>query len=424
MYLKKSQLQNAADAAAIAGGWAYCNSDSNDKDLKRAAANDAADESVDTNLPTVKNGDRIYRVGSVEKKDDKFYQVELHSAVPVYFLSYFNGVDDTVDIAAISTTKIAKNPNGGDGSGGGSLFDFLFKFNKDGFESTNANQNPDDIKIAQIKNSSFYDGKIVAVGEDANSAKHYAHELLRPSVLDDFEQHTTLGDIVYAEYTTDANGNKIPVDTTKFNPKYCNEIEAQPNGDMYKEMNAILAASEGKRLTDNSSNKIDLQKLARQLSSGDSPDYVYNSGGINPNFVINGDLPAKKDKDGNNVPLYVIVDNNQHVNLHIKGDMSKNSRPIVVVYTGTDDLHIETNHNEFRGVICAPNATVHINDNGMNFYGSIIGNSIKLTGQGRYNEPDFVVDGGSGGGGSPSPGTGEGNKDVNLDAGDEDITWE
>ena len=412
MYMHKSRLQNAADAAAIAGGWAYCKNNNS-----KSYADSAANASVDANFPSVAANDRLYKVGK-NKSGDIFYNVRLTSTVPVYFLSYFTGVDDNVDINADSTAKISRSTSGQ--TSGNGLFDALFKFSDGGFRSINANQNPDNITVSSIKDSSFYKGRVVAVGENADSARHYTHELLQPSVLDDFPENTVLSDIVYKKdangnYVVDENGNRVLSDNYS---KYCNDIEADPDGDLSAELKTILAAADKKHIADNSSNQINLSKYANLAN--DAPDYIYNKQGINPDLVIDGNLPAKKDANGNDIPLYIIVDSSQMAKMTVRINMSETSRPIVLAYTGTSTMYIEANNSTFRGAICAPNAYIHMNDQGLKFYGSVVGRGIEITGKGRYEQKSI-------GGGSSSSSTPGGNisYNVNLGSSDDDtISWE
>ena len=415
MYLTKSKLQNAADAAAIAGGWAYCNN-GNSKPVADAAATD----SVKTNMSEVTKENQNYKVGT-NQKGDVFYKAELKSQVPIYFLSYFSDIGDSTEIRADSTAKISK-ASGGSSSGNAPLFDALFKFSDGGFRSINANQNPDNMTVSQIKESSFYQGRVVAVGEDADSAKHYTHELLQPSVLKDFPENTVLSDIVYKKdengnYVVDANGNRVLSDDYN---KYCNAIEADPDGDLSAEMKSILAAAEGKSINDTSGNQINLSKYS--TGEWQNYDYIYNNQGINPDLVIDGNLPAKKDAEGNDVPLYIIVDSSQMAKMTVRINMSDTSRPVVLVYTGTNTMYIEANNSTFRGAICAPNAYVHMNDQGLNFYGSVVGKGIEITGKGRYYQTGI---GGSGGGTTTTTGGGT-SYDVSLGGNDDDgaISWD
>ena len=133
MYLTKSKLQNAADAAAIAGGWAYCNNG-----ISKTVTDAAATDSVKTNMSEVTKENQNYKVGT-NQKGDVFYKAELKSQVPIYFLSYFSNIGDSIEIRADSTAKISKS-SGGSSSGNAPLFDALFKFSDGGFRSINANK--------------------------------------------------------------------------------------------------------------------------------------------------------------------------------------------------------------------------------------------------------------------------------------------
>lgn len=132
-------------------------------------------------------------------------------------------------------------------------------------------------------------------------------------------------------------------------------------------------------------------------------------------------LPTKNDPNDNR-PLYVVCDKTGNpTKLTIKNKVvNRNSRPIIFVYTGTDTINIEANDSYFHGIIYAPYATVHINDGGMSFYGSIASKGIAITGKGTY-EIDKTIGGGDGN--STGNGTASSNATVGLTSPPADISW-
>lgn len=180
MYMHKSRLQNAADAAAIAGGYAF--RDNKENIDEHPKADNASEESAKSNLSNFKGIGQL-RQARVDKAGVIYYRVELSESVPVYFLRLF-GVGDSTTVSADSIASIVNL-----GGGKNNIFQNLFSFGSDGFKSTNANQNPDDPGVSLIGNSSFYQGDIRGIGPDAKmpiSGIDYTHELLTFASRDAF----------------------------------------------------------------------------------------------------------------------------------------------------------------------------------------------------------------------------------------------
>lgn len=151
MYMHKSKLQNAADAAAIAGGYAF--RDNKENIDSHPKADNASKESAKSNLTNFDDIGRLCQA-RVDKAGVIYYRVELSESVPVYFLRLF-GVGDSTTVSADSIASIVNL-----GGGKNNIFQNLFSFGSGGFTSTNANQNPDNPGVSLIGNSSFYQGDI------------------------------------------------------------------------------------------------------------------------------------------------------------------------------------------------------------------------------------------------------------------------
>lgn len=164
---------------------------------------------------------------------------------------------------------------------------------------------------------------------------------------------------------------------------------------------------------DNWGNGKDVKDLAQFYGI----NYIYNKNGINPTVFVNDPLPQKSDKS----PLYIVCDTWAKLKLNSK-TVAPDSRPIVFVYTGTETIHIEGNDSYFRGIIYAPNAQVHINDNGMTFYGSVAAKGIEITGKGTYIHENFLGDFDSGNGSHVNGGTG--NATIGLASPPDNISWQ
>ena len=419
MYMHKSRLQNAADAAAIAGGYAF--RDNKENIDYHPKADNASKESAKSNLTNFDNIGRLCQA-RVDKAGVIYYRVELSESVPVYFLSFF-GVGDSTTVTAESFAQIAYTG----GSSGGSLFDNLFSYGSGGFRSINASQNPDNPSISQILDASFYQGRIVGMGADADMTKNYRHELLNLNAKTHYQNgsFTSMQDAI--NYS-----NAHPDDT----------MIVTPEQDLNTSLDYKLAEILGNAKADLAKNKLiwtnenNIGNIKDQVMSKDI-DYIYNPttdtpqwGPGNTEFKINDYIPAN-DTNKNN-PLFVVVDPPKNPwydgegcygthKLTLQGyNMPADSRPIVYVYTGTGTINIEANNATFYGAIYAPYANIHMNDQGLTFHGSILSKGLEITGKSTYIYKKFLSD--SAGTGSSGNGTG-GNASVSLASPPADIDW-
>ena len=416
MYMHKSRLQNAADAAAIAGGHSFVQN--NDTLSNHPHADEAAEKSIDLNHPKIANIIRDYKARNTDQ-GITIYRVHLTESVPVYFLSFF-GVGDSTDVTAESFAQIAYTG----GSSGGSLFDNLFSYGSGGFRSINASQNPDNPSISQILDASFYQGRIVGMGADADMTKNYRHELLNLNAKAHYQDgsFTSMQDAI--NYS-----NAHPDDT----------MIVTPEQDLNTSLDYKLAEILGNAKADLAKNKLiwtnenNIGNIKAQVMSKDI-DYIYNPttytpeyGPGNTEFKINDYIPANgADKD---TPLFVVVDPPKSPwgygthKLTLQGyNMPADSRPIVYVYTGTGTINIEANNSTFYGAIYAPYANIHMNDQGLTFHGSILSKGLEITGKSTYIYKKFLSD--SAGTGSSGNGTASSNATVGLTSPPSVISWD
>lgn len=398
MYMHKSRLQNAADAAAIAGGYAF--RDNKENIDSHSKANNASKESVKSNLS---NFDGISRLcqARVDKDGVIYYRVELSESVPVYFLRLF-GVGDSTTVSADSIASIVNL-----GGGKNNIFQNLFSFGSGGFASTNANQNPDDPGVSLIGNSSFYQGDIRGIGPDADMSKHYTHELLTFASRDAFLADRKL--TVRQALDIDKKNGTHEYYTT---PSQDYEHRLDDN------LKDIVAAAKGHEYIWSNNEK----KFSDILSQAANNNfYVYNTTGGNPDIRIDC-LPPKSDPNDNR-PLYIVCNNIGNIFFENKIE-DPNSRPIIIVYTGKSKEQINVTADKgsyFHGIIYAPYVKVHINDDKMSFYGSVASKEIEITGKGTY-EIDKTIGGGDGN--SAGNGTASSNATVGLTSPPADISWD
>lgn len=397
MYVHKSKLQNAADAAAIAGAAAYRDNNNTPDVDGHIHADYKAELSVRDNLANWRDIECIYQAREVDD-GTTYYRVLLTEEVPVYFLRLFD-VGDTVDISAAAVASIVATGGGSDGT----IFDNLFSFGSIGLDFTNTNQNPDNIDISKINEATFYHGRIVGIGADAKMERvDDRHELLDTAAKDGLKdgKYTTVKEAVEA-------GDYIKLEQDK--DKTLDE--------QLKNIMAGVNSSQGKEY--NWDNGKDVKELAQFYGI----NYIYNKNGGNPELNINE--PLKKLKPNDNTPLYIVCDYTGQIKLTPKSTtIDQNSRPIVFVCPNADRVQIDPiNGAYFRGIIYAPNALVHINDHAMTFYGSIAAKGLTLTGKGgTYIHENFLGDFDSGNGSHINGGTG--NAIIGLASPPDNISWQ
>lgn len=379
MYMHKSKLQNAADAAAISGAYAY--RDYGDTPEKHKNADNFAEFSLHDNIANATDLERIYQA-RIADDGNTYYRVLLTEEVPVYFLRLFN-VGDTVNVSADAVASISYS------GGKGGIFDNLFSFGSGGFHTVNSTQNYDNAGNPLISGSAFYHGRIVGIGPDADMKKDYQRTLLDTIALEKKNNGTY-------KYVTEAiaAGDYI-------------ELEHDADKALDEKIADIMAgvnSNQGKAYKWD--NGIDISQISQFYGA----NYIYNKGGINPTLNINSPLPATSD----NSPLYIVCDTpGQLGKIQLNSSVvDMNSRPIIYVYTGSN-LHIHANGGFFRGIIYAPNANVEINDDKLKFYGSIVAKELHIDGKGTYIHESLT-----------SNNTNIGNASVGLAVPPDNINWQ
>lgn len=403
MYMHKSKLQNAADAAAIAGGYAF--RDNKENIDSHPKADNASTASGKSNLTNFDDIGHLYQA-RMDKDGVIYYRVELSESVPVYFLRLF-GVGDSTTVSADSIASIVNL-----GGGKNNIFQNLFSFGSGGFKSINDSQNPDNAGISLIGESSFYQGDIRGIGSDANMEKKYTHELLTFASRDAFlaDRKLTVRQALDRDNIYD---NDKSNDTYEYHTLPTKDLDHQ----LDENLKDIVDAAKGHEYIWGSGKTI--TEILPQAANNNF--FIYNnSHDKNPELVVDC-LPTKNDPNDNR-PLYVVCDKTGNpTKLTISNKVeNRNSRPIIFVYTGTDTINIEANYSYFHGIIYAPYATVHINDGGMSFYGSIASKGLIITGKGTY-EIDKTIGGGDGS--STGNGTAFTNATVGLTSPPADISW-
>ena len=375
LYAHYSRLQNAADAAALAGGNAFAESGG---DL------DTANEFAQSYVITNDQRASFKSPPTIQEKNNKFYYVVvLKERVSLYFLRYFPRIGADTEISATSCARISvQQNNSGDNGGGFFLFDNLFTA-KQGFGSVNSIQNPDNYNIPQNQNScSTYHGNIV-IGDEGAFNEASRNVYLQPEAFG-------------------SNGNSQITVNEAINQGYVNIPEYSGNMEVteyYRDtVQQLMTADSTYRITDQNKQNVDSNFL-NQLSTQGVDVIYYNI--PNLNFNLTQAINGKTDD-----PLYIICDNIN--NFNTSADMT-GGRPIVLIYNGAGNFWMNCNGGTFTGDIYAPFGSVYINDNHHLFYGSIVaGNRIQLQSQGYYIQRNYTSTGTGGSGSGSGSGTGAG----------------
>ncbi|MBQ7480178.1 MAG: pilus assembly protein [Selenomonadaceae bacterium] len=160
LYIHHSRLQNAADAAALAGGAAYA------QDQSKDSADDEARLYVDRNviqsnkLGIEQLSDEKYQMQTVEGVT--YYRVKLTEDVPIYFLKIFMPDTQSKAVSADAVVAIAT---------GGGITDEMFKFamcaahNSSSTYNMNGNGNSNDCGIWFHTDDVTVDGDIMTNGK-------------------------------------------------------------------------------------------------------------------------------------------------------------------------------------------------------------------------------------------------------------------
>lgn len=427
IYAHKARLQNAADAAALAGARAFAeNEETVDSHPKAdAAAWDYAEEDAVNNNLKNNMKETNYSAGQ-DPNDDSFiyYKVELTENVPLYFLRILGDNFTNQDVSANSIASINTVVSYEE-----TLGDELFVV-KSHFDAVNSVNNPDNKTIAgQISN--FFNGNIVVTDGTLTERSQEDGDAYLKAMRDsgNFQNSSQMGDLMtffksaaqednvsveqatvldeskkyhsdpyYQPYDIDALARytrekfglpeySVKPDTSKSNwwadPNY------ESNWAEYKTKFTTISGDENS-LKNNTISSSDLSgdylAVTSNISNGDG----------NVAVKLDGTVSGSSDE-----PFYIYIDESVSSRLNIDVSAS-NGRPVRIVYMGTSEVAFNiASGTTFSGTIYAPNAyQVLVNAGGGNFEGSIIADKLTLRGDNAtYTYKDYGVGGSQGGSG-------------------------
>lgn len=464
LYIHRSRLQNAADAAALAGGREFAN------EGETVAAHPHADTEARsyTNLDMATLGggtltDERYKAQQVDD-DTILYGVRLTETVPLYFMRIF-GMEDTPVVADAAVAIGLVGSNGGDGH----VRDlFIFRRN---FHAVNTIDNPDNFNIkGQLSNCVTFNGTIAFTdgsGNNVDNGLGYNYDYLQYSTqtpnLHNFftkearDEGLSVNDAIrggakyahtekYEDYdmaelgietgktlgAMDSQGRVM--DSAAIAEMTKKQVGEDPGPANWSSINwninwgdaaAVKALQDQQAALNKQQQEHENYQQKYQTAFNQNYNSIYNgkkdmhssdlaqnvawraplsNGDGNASITIDGTIPGDASD-----PVYVYLDESIYqVNFNV---YASNERPLVVVYQGTGKLQMNMSSGAtFSGIVYAPNVNegegLLINANGGTYEGTIIANAINLQGgKGTFIYKDFGVDVGGSKNGNSSGGT-------------------
>lgn len=424
LYVQHQRLQNAADAAVLAGAKAYAENnekvDSHPKADERAKEyiigqyhNLAADENINT--PQYK---------AKEYNQQVYYRVDLSKEVPLYFLSFIkkSQIVSVVSIASIEKNQKEDNPG---------FFNNLISFEKR-LSFVNSINNPDKLDpknpnyATDSKNmiSSTFDGRIV-------STTRYP----------------------FVKYSTQAPAlDRIFTSAGKEKNKTHNINElCDPNeGRASFSKDGTLQSGEWTQVEYQESSYDTFLKYMRDLAKGapevsdqnvNTSNAIFTSDVVvipHTNQIPNVSLNIDSALDNTDKPLYVYIGKGMgNININLNTDMN---RPIIICIDGEKNgsgttVNFNIQGHTFKGAIFAPyiyddpysgQGSMLINAANSKFIGSIVTKSAMIAGDNAsFVFKDYTKSGNSGNSGGGNSGADVGkDSPIRLVSSPEGLSWD
>lgn len=356
VYVQRVHLQNAADAAALAGAYQLGNS-SDDPAVNSAVSyttkNSPSDITVASSDSTMPSEEKQINLYSNIQKESSYstIEVQLRERVPLYFFRYF-GMEN-MPIAVTATAKYVPGSSG--------TFDGIFNYALVAGSSTKSNNgdtssiyfNHPNIAIqgniltnGQIYMNSYHDGSVSGtITGNANIQPVYSNYGWYNSV----QQYLTLAN---SENNSDASVNYAS-STTDISYSENNKNVSS----LYNYINTVKNMSTEERA---------------------SQHIYYNLDDLNSSFrgqyakTINGYTGTTD--NGSNTYTVIIVNKD----IEIDNLQNPSGNLIVISLSGSITLN---NQYPMSGIFYAPQGTILI-QSAINITGSVVGNQIKMTAPG------------------------------------------
>lgn len=417
MYIHKSRLQNAADAAVIAGAWEYVRNNETIGQGNHNLADETAHDYVHRNMNGI-NDSAIECNAGLNNQGATLYRVRITEDVPVYFLRLF-AVGDTTQVSAEAIAQVITQNSQGGNVVRKSIFDNLFSFGENGLHLPWANEQNG------LYTSSTFDGNIVSTGNVGSYTGCY--DLITAATKEKYNVHKT---------SQDWNDVQKANDLYKNDPQNYDSVYNTPFTDSDMDLTSEL---ENMREIGNKGAKWDDQNISLKdfINRNDGPVLHYTGKYVdNSNVQIDSFAYASSEKEAKENPIYIVIDTaggTHNLTLGVSSNMSaedrdkfmKFARPVIYVYTGTSTLNLHFNSSIFKGIIYAPNGGIFTNETGLDFSGSIVAKDISMQGRNAvYNHVSIIGGGSNSDGSSGNIGSEAPSVDVGLTTNIGTVNWD
>ena len=382
IYVQHARLQNAADAAVLAGAQAFAQNNDQPEKGKHKHADDKAREYIKGTYHNLEQDEDITNYEKDEKifkaaKDNNviYYKVILEKEVPLYFLgSFYEKIEGkrTFTVPAESVAAIQGEANKG-------WFNNNMIIFKSKFHDVNSIENPDtwnNNNYSQDFISDTYDGYVSYTNGNGKNEPSY-----RPKEVNYSAQNGELGRLFTSAaqkyYQETHDKSKLRSDETKvtdnFNTGFWSEVKYTVyNFDDFitymdeKTEKAVKITDQNYNATENNLKSTDILRVSSSV----------------PNFSFT----VSESLGNNSNPLYVFVEAGAGlVKFNLNAD---NKRPIIFCLGGNNDKRCQVefylNGHTFNGVFYAPYCEewrgVLFKSNGQesNFIGTFVASAIDI----------------------------------------------
>lgn len=373
IYLQRARLQNAADAAALAGAHAYA--DNNEKVKSHPKADQAALQYITGKSHNLKTDENIAPPNyQAQSKDNiTYYRVKLEKEVPLYFLKIFYS-QSSFTVPAESFAAINSNTTNNPTS----IFSpYMFIF-KNKLHIVNSIENPDNFNISGQLRSTF-DGSVIYTNKNYQELSYSA----QTANLKNFFTQKAADEGLSVNQALAKNAAVYDTTTGQTTTAGYSHQASYSNYD-YNSISSSIANNAS--ASGSSTRDLNGQNLSTsEMNKNNQSRYIFtNTANINIDESLTGDI---------NTPIYIDVKSAASV---VNVNLSADTRRPIMLYTEGDStqVHINLNGHTFRGIICSPqidnNEGVLINANGGTFSGTIAAASINLQGgTGHYKFESF-----------------------------------
>ncbi len=446
LYVQHQRLQNAADAAVLAGARAYA--DNNETTGSHPKADAMAREYILGKYHNLGTDEQINTPKYQAKEIDKnvYYHVDLSKEVPLYFLRF---IKDTQTVSADSTASIKKAEQN-DTPG---YFNNLILFNQK-LSFTNTINNPDKLtndsynKDSKNMISTTFDGRIAYNNSRTQfpiySTQTGALDRLFTSKAKEYNETHNISDIIEGGDNMKASFNK---DGSLISGYWTRAEKYDYDTDKFLAYMKTISA-DAPRVTD--------QNININNDQNKKQDFINNNIIVTPNSsqvivvprtpqIPNATISINASMDNTDAPLYIYIEKGMgQININVNADMN---RPVIICidgYKNIIDKNSQVNpavsfnfqNHRFKGAIYAPYLRdISYDDNGQGamiinasngrFEGAIVAQSVNINGdKASFIYKDYTKDNSSSSSGGNSGSGVDKNSQIKLVASPSGVTWD